>query len=328
MNGMLIVTYHRRCRRAPAMGFTLIEVLVVISIIGILIGLLIPAVMMAREAARKTRCVNNLRQIGIAMQGRVAESGHFPPGFGGDHYSYLTRLLPYLEEKALYDSINFKLQYDTAGGSANETVLMTQVDLFLCPSSPQISDQSGGKTNYAGNQGTDRIIFKQTASIRDYVSANDGLIISSQYGVAPREVTDGLSVTASVAEWVTAEMDKVFSTTLTPKWPEDYQPFAVACHNFNPAKDEVGPRVSSLGKMWTTTGLFRTTYNHVLPVNDNTCWSQGKIGAASAGSFHSGGANVLFADGHVQLIKQTISWPTWRALGTRNGREIVPSDAF
>jgi prepilin-type N-terminal cleavage/methylation domain-containing protein/prepilin-type processing-associated H-X9-DG protein len=307
-------------------GFTLIEVLVVIAIIGILIGLLVPAVMMARESARRTRCVNNLHQIGIAIQAHATSSGHFPQGMTAEGYSYLARILPELEQKTLYDAMNFKEPFAIGAGSSNETVLMTKLDVLICPSNPRLQD-APGYTNYAGNTGTGKVT-NQTGSPSDSMQVYDGVIVASVRPIGPRDVTDGLSATVAAAEWVTFDNPRAYSTTLSPALPTDYEPFADACHNFNPARDPIGPRVPALGSLWIHGGVFQTQYNHVLPPNDNTCWSQGAIAAATAGSLHSGGVNVVFADGHVTWIKSSVSRPVWRALGTRAGGEPVSADAF
>lgn len=308
-------------------GFTLIEVLVVIAIIGILIGLLIPAVMMARESARRTRCANNLHQIGIAIQAHAASSGHFPPGMTAEGYSYLSRILPELEQKALYDAMNFKEPFAIGAGSSNETVLMTKLDILICPSNPPLQD-APGYTNYAGNAGTGRV-ENATDFPANSKQLHDGVIVTAVRPIGPRDVTDGLSGTVAVAEWVTFDNTAAFSTTLTPGLPADYEPFADACHSFNPARDPIGPRVPAMGSLWVHGGVFQTQYNHVLPVNDHTCWTQsGTIVAATAGSLHPGGANVAFTDGHVAWVKSSVSRPVWRALGTRAGGEPVSSDAY
>ena len=221
------------------------------------------------------------------MQAQVAAERHFPIGYDGTPYSYLTRLLPYLDQKPLYDAMNF---WTIDGeGVINTTVRMTQLEVLLCPSSPR-SGLNGSDTNYAGNQGTDRF---QVEARGAELSAQDG-IVTTDPGVAPRNVTDGLSATVAAAEWVTADMDKVFSTMLSPQHPNDYEPFAVACHNFNPSKDALGPNISSLGSDWIRYGLYMTTYDHILPPNDNTCWTQASpIGAATAGSRHPGGERAF-----------------------------------
>ncbi len=161
----------RLMRRAR--GFTLIELLVVIAIIALLVSLLLPAVQSAREAARRSQCSNNLRQIGLAFQNYVGTTKAIPPayvvyspGFGGvdtaSDFSALARMLPFLEEFAVYNSINFNVASRWGGmtnsdlfgtpfgstvdcdtfGIMNATAATTQINVFLCPSDSSIPNQS------------------------------------------------------------------------------------------------------------------------------------------------------------------------------------------
>ena len=109
----------------------LIEVLVAL---GILIALLIPAVQSARQAARRVACVNNLRQIGLGIQSYAANLKVYPRGEGG--FSAHTMMLPYLEQKSLYVSINFNAGHSSVTNALNQTAFQTSVSLFLCPSHP------------------------------------------------------------------------------------------------------------------------------------------------------------------------------------------------
>ena len=129
-------------------GFTLIEVLVTLGIIGILISLLIPAVQSAREAARRATCVSNLRQIGIAIQSYVAGLKVYPAGQAG--FSPHVMMLPYLEQRPLYDSINFNAGHNALIGELNQTAFSTAVAIFVCPADshpPELTLNS----SYGGN---------------------------------------------------------------------------------------------------------------------------------------------------------------------------------
>ncbi len=122
-------------------GFTLIELLVVIAIIGVLIALLLPAVQAAREAARRAQCVNNLKQIGIALHNYHDTQNSLPWGDGPDEWnqwSSMALMLSYFEQSALYNAANFSLSClnDLYGTQANVTVTMTRLNVFLCPSCP------------------------------------------------------------------------------------------------------------------------------------------------------------------------------------------------
>ena len=164
-------------------GFTLIELLVVIAIIAILIGLLLPAVQAAREAARRSQCTNNLKQIGLAIHHYLTANDVLPPVGGIDVLgnssgtglvpqtaSVHLRLLNYLEQRAVYDAYNFSLADVAAGTSvaANTTVMATAIQGYLCPSDPNpgsLADLVGGYNarvtcvNYAANGGTNRLLW-------------------------------------------------------------------------------------------------------------------------------------------------------------------------
>src|SRR4051794_33258810 len=144
-------------RHAPR-AFTLIELLVVIAIIAVLIALLLPAVQSAREAARRSQCVNNLKQFGLAIHNYESAAGGLPWGhgyFGWDDWSAHALLLPSLEQTARYNAINFASRGGAAtpGNALNLTVQKTTVTLFLCPSDIDRLTTAYGKTNYCANSG-------------------------------------------------------------------------------------------------------------------------------------------------------------------------------
>ena len=142
-------------------AFTLIEIVVVLTIIGILAALILPAVQSARETARRSTCTNNLRQIGLASQNYLGVSNVFPAAFGGTGYSAHTQFLPYLEQSSLYNAINQNSPEGIDSGSQNLTADSTQLSVFLCPSdaAPYLPLGFGGRfgslasTSYAVNIG-------------------------------------------------------------------------------------------------------------------------------------------------------------------------------
>lgn len=135
-------------------GFTLVELLVVIAIIGILVGLTLPAVQAAREAARRAQCQNNLKQIGLALINSESEKGSLPIAVDSNNFTWIAKILPELEQGNLYDTLNLTV---SASAAANAPFLETQLEMLQCPSDPEMGDNASvsdvGITNYAGSQG-------------------------------------------------------------------------------------------------------------------------------------------------------------------------------
>jgi prepilin-type N-terminal cleavage/methylation domain-containing protein len=186
--------------RKRARGFTLVELLVVITVIGILVGLLLPAVQAAREAARRVGCGNNLRQIGIALQGYHATYKAFPPGCQ-DHrkkrIAWSVYLLPFLEQPAVYGQFKFNAPYNAA---ENREAVSHVVSTYLCPSTTRrektriddITTSAGfqrGCTDYGGIFG-----YSSTGEVLD-----NGVMIWD-CAISVRDIRDGASRTLIVAE--------------------------------------------------------------------------------------------------------------------------------
>jgi prepilin-type processing-associated H-X9-DG protein/prepilin-type N-terminal cleavage/methylation domain-containing protein len=302
----MIAEEWRMRRPITRPGLTAIELLVVVAIIGVLVALLLPAVQMAREAARRAQCAANLHQIGVAFSHRVSRSGGTPRGLAG--------LLNQLEQTALAE-----LPRDTT--DTGQTARATTLSVFLCPSDPgPPGPGAGGGANYAGNGG---VGFTPTGRVRN-----------GAFGASINDFADGLSNTAAVSEWLRGSGDpqvrdpkrSVFATPDRLIGPADLDRFGSECHGLEPQLAQVAPL--GKGMDWTRDGFGYTLYNHVLGINDHACTNGGLVeqGAWTVGSAHPSGANVLFADGHVSFVKDSIVLNAWRALGTRNGGEVVSGD--
>lgn len=313
-------------------GFTLIELLVSLGIVALLLALLLSAVQSAREAARRAECVANMRQLGIAMHSYYTESNVFPPGGGTKQgfttfqYSNLSSLipiLPYLEQRALFDSVNFDLApYDTAETPIvdNATARRTSVGAFLCP--------SDGEANHRVNYRLNRGIWRgDTGEVGPFAT----FFVASQ-----ASVTDGLSRTAFMSErlggdFVLGSRDSrrnflhSFAAFNPPgglnRATEDQ--YASVC-----LSDTSAEWIPFAGRYWFYTGDAFTLYHHLGRPNDPrpSCFANylrhwPGYGFAPPRSNHPGGVNVLFGDGHVEWVQDSINEPVWRAMGTPCGED-------
>lgn len=314
-------------RTRQRLGLTLIEVLVSVTIIGILAALLIPAVQAARETARKSMCAGNARQLAIALQSYAASFQVFPQGTNGRGFSLHVMTLPYLDNVPLYNAINLSqpVWEEDAIGGGNETALLTHVNVLVCPSDRK---QIGrfGEVSYPGNGGDGIQKFGQ-----------NGIFVKAKYGpVGLQDISDGSSSTAALAEWAmkpiaprSNEANRlIFRTSGSFFDKDDFDRFVAACREADPRKDPFTP--DGKGNNWLHGDFSQTLYNHAISINGHSCTNAGRVqeGAWTSGSSHGGGAHVAFADGHVRFVAETISSETWRALGSRQGGEVVRDPAF
>ncbi len=236
----------------PRRGFTLIELLVVIAIIGVLIALLLPAVQSARESARKTQCLNNLKQLGLAVQSYLTQYNVLPAqttentsviaGSSKVQWwtSWTASLLPHIEQQPLYNALNFNvpmLEMAPPLSGANTTVALTKIGVLLCPSesldrSPSFAFSSGGvgytgqfaASNYAGNYGGPAMIKACSGTIIPNQAKNNVVFnqITQSGGKPPmtagpirvQTVVDGMSTTAILGEHLLANYDLQATSTV------------------------------------------------------------------------------------------------------------------
>lgn len=320
---------NKRLRSA----FTITELLICLSVIGLLLSLVLISVQSARETARRLRCAANLRQIGIAMNSYCYIHNMFPPSqitngknWSSNYMSELCFLLPQIEERALFDSINMcfsNLESPDYPILENRTARNTPVELFLCPSDPR----SDGLNSYRFNRGR----FDVSGSGLPY----DGPF---SIGVLPSQVSvsDGLTNTAFVSERVIGTFgngigegfrDIKYPTIITGLAFSSDKQFIPFCLDSRP---ESWLRVS--GRYWLYSGFAYTHYNHNGLPNDRrpSCgWGLIKdagIGLHPPRSYHARGVNVLFGDGHVSFVTGTVSEAIWIALGTYDSGDIVTGD--
>lgn len=322
---------HSRIRRR---AFTLVELLVVIAIIGILIALLLPAVQAAREAARRSQCVNNLKQFGIGLQNYHDIHKAFPPRKGGSanisasvdtarvsgnylRLSAFVPLLPFVEQEALYEFIQRGDPASPPGGGApwnSHVIWLRQVPSLLCPSDPRPAPQPShyGENNYA---------FSQGDSINTILNAttNRGMF-ASQLSVKLSEVTDGTSNTIAMSERARANYSisgshpamlregTVISISTIAANPGQCLAQANGLYYVNPSIVK-----GRFGTCWPDGQSERVGFNTVMPPNAPSCCRDGNVNADTAGgvfapsSYHPGGVNGVMVDGSVRFISDYVN---------------------
>lgn len=358
-NGLILGVCLRRGSNAPAVrhvttkeslgptasnrdGFTVTEVLVSLGIVSILVALLLPAIQMARESARRAACINNLHQIGIALENFNSATGRYPAASVvaantqgqqiSNNISPHVMLLPYLDQTSLFEEFNRDEQgggiaQDPPSSTLNSQLMAKSVGVFECPSDGSASP----RCNYRICAGTSPFLHETPPGSPD--AALQGF--RSLFGRRNAELVDGSSQTVAFSERLTGDRN---STHYTPSRDlASIQTFGQAIISPDDAQNACGQPMnpnpkhfSFVGTTWVLSGYPQTWYNHVLTPNssipDCTGGDPMSPGAFTARSLHSGGVNVLFADGRVRFTNDRIDQAIWRALGTASGSETAAEE--
>ncbi len=321
---------------------TLIELLVTISLIGLLVSLALPAVQRVREAARRATCANHMKQVGVAAQSFHSSHPTFPPGGIASrqapqlptgevlsNFSAFVYLLPYLEQNATYNLVNLELGVGFGGTrdplgtyAVQATAASHRIAVFLCPSDPAPARPG---TSLRLNSGVGPFHDRQN-------SPDGGNGAFESRPLAARDFLDGLSHTVMLSEKLRGDCafgaynpvtDWFYTSRMAFEWTADQ--FLEVCSSsvaFPP------PYECDAGQQWFYADRRYTWYTHGQEPNGSVpdCGLRAirpVPGLFTARSFHSGGVNALTADGGVRFVSEHVERKVWRALGTRNGDETV-----
>jgi prepilin-type N-terminal cleavage/methylation domain-containing protein/prepilin-type processing-associated H-X9-DG protein len=318
-------------RSSSRRAFTLIELLVVIAIIAVLIALLLPAVQAAREAARRAQCVNNLKQLGLAVHNYHDRTGALPGAElvrNFSSFSALTHLLPGLEQMPVYNAINFSVLTNT--DPANNTVLNTKINSFICPSDTGNTALAsiGAQTNYMADMGS-WIVWQAADGPNIGLPAPNGVFYGDSC-TRFADVTDGLSNTGFYSERILADgnnavVSPIADVFFSPAFPTTQDNAVAQCQAVD-INNLANQFPLFMGAPWVN---GQHIFLHVSTPNTRSCGFFVALRAVMPpSSRHPGGVNFLLGDGSVRFIKDTINLGVWRALGTRAGGEIVSADSF
>jgi prepilin-type N-terminal cleavage/methylation domain-containing protein len=334
-------------------GFTLIELLVVIAIIAILIALLLPAVQQAREAARRSQCRNNLKQIGLALHNYHDVHGQFPPArirtpaageaWTTSNIAWGAHILAQIDQAPLYNQINWEMfQRDPEWAAFNGPVWRQVIPAYRCPSdsgrgrvnwiTPDGQRVTGsvmpgtrwggipfGPTNYFGSVGTDTNLATAGNSRRGFMMENGSIQVrdildGTSNVLAVSESIIGFPIAAVTPQPLTADQDPVLNPAAQP------QPCPVSGGTHN------GTVSRQRGLSWFTAEraksiVFSTLMTPNAPMWD--CGANSGDATQAARSYHTGGVHALLCDGAVRFISDNIDRHTWAVLGDRDSQMPV-----
>lgn len=282
-------------------AFTMIELMVVLGIIGLLVSLLLVGVNAARESARRLTCTNNLKQIGLGLQNYMSTYQVFPRGAGTGTNGPLVGILPYVGYDSLFQQIDFSR--DLHG---NLKVLETRIPIYRCPST--MKQEDGVRTDYVLNRGT-------TLG----TSRNSPWLLEE--GIFPNErwFSRGLSQTPLMSETCPKVIGTRKGSPIMLPYRyivtnDESQAFANECDSTDWSATT---HSYSNGQYWYGGGT--ANYYHIFGPNEKSCSNDGHIQESldTATSMHSGGVNVLFADGHIEFMADGIDRNVWVLLGKR-----------
>jgi prepilin-type N-terminal cleavage/methylation domain-containing protein/prepilin-type processing-associated H-X9-DG protein len=316
-----------RPRRRPS-GFTLIELLVVISIIGVLIALLLPAVQSAREAARRSQCANNLKQIGIALNAYLTARQVFPAGYYssvsgtgntdasnndlGAGWAWGSMILNEIDQGPLFHSINFQLPVTQPANLTSQNMVLT---MYLCPSDSAMSnvpvvDQTGN-TTLGMAPSSNYVAMYGSGEIAALPGKGNGLFFRNS-AIYTRDILDGVSTTILSGERSHNISYATWSCRVPNGWL--FPSSNVQGGSLIPANTPTEPASSMvLG----VAGIVPPRTPNMVAAHVSDFWSR-----------HPGGSQFVFGDGSVHFLKSGIAPNVFQALATRKGKEVISNDQY
>ena len=323
-------------RTRSSRGFTLIELLVVITIIGVLIGLLIPAVQAAREYARRVQCGNNMKQLGLGMTSYLEAHGRFPPGaiswegeYKGkregpgdwyDDHGWYSQIGPYIGEMAWHNNIKFNVSFSHV---ANDAARRHKISIFACPTDGPLRMNQWESNQWARLRGNYVVNFGNTNYGQDKRGGVEFLGAPFRRNESARtaEIKDGLSNTLMMSEVISLlEMDSQGADD----WGGSPSDFATSRggQTFNGWLPPNSTEPDEVAK--------KTPPEHILNGNP-PCKLIGddfRLQSFGSRSQHDGGVQSVLCDGSVHFFNDAINPDVWRALSTSQGGEAIPGDIF
>ena len=296
-------------------GFTIVELLVVIAIVGILVALLLPAIQMAREAARRTKCANNLRQLGVASLNYESTNEVLPPGqIYPQGLMWSAYLLPYLEQNATFERLDLESPFFSAG-TVNMEEAGRLLPVFQCPTQSvrsilygyRMFERRAPSTYNACASGLLTVESGQPPYPGDPQST-DGMF-GTNVTIRLRDIYDGTSSTIMFGECI-------FDFDM---WGADVSGNTEVVDHWYIVSPEMWPVVSDnssdVSEGFSSTAVRMNIHDEVTQFID--------LKELGFGSRHPAGTLAVFGDGHVQFIAETIDVATWSALGTKSRNEVA-----